>query len=220
MAKISETSNNDVMIQGSEATQTAVPTLSKSTRRTRGTQRTVTTKSLSRTTGRKKLNATKKRKNQAAVLTKNSQPKSRLTKKEKDAERRSILDTHANTGAQNDSMKVYMQNIGQISLVSKAEEITLAADIHGQDIDKHDIARDVLIKANLRLVVKIAHDFKARGQCRTNTNGRTFHFFQHTIDAASYTQDFLKWLHMNITGPLFKSIRKQVIHRCLDMLIR
>jgi len=86
-----------------------------------------------------------------------------ITKKEKDAERQSVLDSKATNGAKNDTMKVYMQDIGQISLVTKAEEVTLAAAIHGDDKEAHDAARDVLIQANLRLVVKIAHDFKGLG---------------------------------------------------------
>ena len=63
----------------------------------------------------------------------------------------------------NDTMKVYMQDIGQISLVSKDQEVSLAAQIHGRDHDSHDEARATLIEANLRLVVKIAHDFKGLG---------------------------------------------------------
>ncbi|MBQ4107504.1 MAG: RNA polymerase sigma factor RpoD/SigA [Lentisphaeria bacterium] len=63
----------------------------------------------------------------------------------------------------NDTMKVYMTEIAQISLVSKKEEADLAEAIHGDNFDKHDEARATLIKANLRLVVKIAHDFKGLG---------------------------------------------------------
>ncbi|MBR4667090.1 MAG: RNA polymerase sigma factor RpoD/SigA [Lentisphaeria bacterium] len=60
-------------------------------------------------------------------------------------------------------MKTYMNEIGQISLVSKEQEVDLAAKIHGFDNSEHDEARKTLIKANLRLVVKIAHDFKGLG---------------------------------------------------------
>ncbi|HCE46827.1 MAG TPA: RNA polymerase subunit sigma-70 [Lentisphaeria bacterium] len=60
-------------------------------------------------------------------------------------------------------MKVYMQDIGQISLVTKDEEVELAAKIHGNDPKLREEARATLIKANLRLVVKIAHDFKGLG---------------------------------------------------------
>ncbi len=65
--------------------------------------------------------------------------------------------------SKNDTMKVYMQDIGQISLVTKEQEVDLAAKIHGSDNMAHDEARATLIKANLRLVVKIAHDFKGLG---------------------------------------------------------
>ncbi|MBE6407207.1 MAG: sigma-70 family RNA polymerase sigma factor [Lentisphaeria bacterium] len=60
-------------------------------------------------------------------------------------------------------MKVYMHDIGQISLVTKEQEVDLAEKIHGEDNSAHDEARSTLIKANLRLVVKIAHDFKGLG---------------------------------------------------------
>ena len=56
-------------------------------------------------------------------------------------------------------MKLYMQNIGQYPLVSPEEEIELAAKIKDGDDD----AKQKLIRSNLRLVVKIAHDFKGLG---------------------------------------------------------
>jgi RNA polymerase primary sigma factor len=59
----------------------------------------------------------------------------------------------------NDPMKVYMQDIGEIPLITKLEEVELAAKIKVGD----ELARQKLIKANLRLVVKIAHDFKGFG---------------------------------------------------------
>ena len=59
----------------------------------------------------------------------------------------------------NDTMKLYMQNIGQYSLVTPSEEVELAALISQGDPE----ARAKLIRSNLRLVVKIAHDFKGLG---------------------------------------------------------
>jgi len=59
----------------------------------------------------------------------------------------------------NDTMKLYMQNIGQYPLVTPDEEVELAARIKQGDKD----ARAKLIRSNLRLVVKIAHDFKGLG---------------------------------------------------------
>lgn len=65
--------------------------------------------------------------------------------------------------SKNDTMKVYMQDIGQIALVSKEEEVDLAARIHSGNDNAYEEARNTLILANLRLVVKIAHDFKGLG---------------------------------------------------------
>jgi len=59
----------------------------------------------------------------------------------------------------NDTIKVYMQDIGSIPLVTELEETVLA----GLIAKGSEEARAKLIKSNLRLVVKIAHDFKGLG---------------------------------------------------------
>ena len=59
----------------------------------------------------------------------------------------------------NDTMKLYMQSIGQFRLVNPEEEAQLAKRIAKGDKE----ARATLINSNLRLVVKIAHDFKGLG---------------------------------------------------------
>jgi len=59
----------------------------------------------------------------------------------------------------NDPMKAYMQEIGVIPLITKEEEVEFARRIKLGD----NVAKQKLIKANLRLVVKIAHDFKGLG---------------------------------------------------------
>lgn len=102
----------------------------------------------------------KVRKKEIRAQEKNEKPQ---TKQEKDIERQNALNNRSSGGSKNDTMKVYMQDIGQISLVTKKEEVELAAAIHGKDLFAHDEARATLIKANLRLVVKIAHDFKGLG---------------------------------------------------------
>ena len=58
-----------------------------------------------------------------------------------------------------DAMKLYMQQVALYPLVTREEEAALAAAIKG-GCEK---ARQKLIRSNLRLVVKIAHDFKSRG---------------------------------------------------------
>ncbi len=59
----------------------------------------------------------------------------------------------------NDTLKLYMQNISKYPLVSPEEEGVLAVKIAKGDAE----ARTKLIRSNLRLVVKIAHDFKGLG---------------------------------------------------------
>jgi RNA polymerase primary sigma factor len=62
-----------------------------------------------------------------------------------------------------DAMKFYMKDIGRIGLISKEREVELAGEIHGEDLEVSERARAELTQANLRLVVKIAHDFKGMG---------------------------------------------------------
>lgn len=61
--------------------------------------------------------------------------------------------------SKNDTMKAYMQDVGHIPLVTRDEEVRLAGRIAKGDEE----ARLKLIRSNLRLVVKIAHDFKGLG---------------------------------------------------------
>lgn len=59
-----------------------------------------------------------------------------------------------------DSVKIYLRQIGKIPLLSSAEELDLAKKIQ----ENHDeFAKDVLINANLRLVVSIAKKYIGRG---------------------------------------------------------
>ena len=57
------------------------------------------------------------------------------------------------------AIKLYLREIGQVPLLSIEEEIDLAAKIKKGDKK----AREHMIKANLRLVVKIAHDYEGFG---------------------------------------------------------
>jgi RNA polymerase primary sigma factor len=56
-------------------------------------------------------------------------------------------------------IKIYLREIGQIPLLTPQEEIDLAAKIKKGDKE----ARAKMIRANLRLVVKIAHDYANLG---------------------------------------------------------
>ena len=57
------------------------------------------------------------------------------------------------------TFKLYLREIGQVELLTPQEEIKLAARIKKGD----NKARDQMIKANLRLVVKIARDYEGIG---------------------------------------------------------
>ena len=57
------------------------------------------------------------------------------------------------------AIKLYLREIGQVKLLTPAEEIALAARIKKGDKK----AREHMIKANLRLVVKIARDYEGIG---------------------------------------------------------
>ncbi len=61
--------------------------------------------------------------------------------------------------ARGDSLQLYLREIGQVKLLTPQEEITLARRI--QRGDKR--AREHMIKANLRLVVKIAREYEGLG---------------------------------------------------------
>ena len=62
-----------------------------------------------------------------------------------------------------DPMKQYMDELSQIPLISKEQEAVLAEQIHSGDPKLHDEACQALLLSNLRLVVKIAHDFRGLG---------------------------------------------------------
>ena len=57
------------------------------------------------------------------------------------------------------AIKLYLREIGQVKLLTPQEEIELAAKIKRGDKK----ARELMIKANLRLVVKIARDYEGIG---------------------------------------------------------
>ncbi|MEM1222813.1 MAG: sigma-70 family RNA polymerase sigma factor [Verrucomicrobiota bacterium] len=70
-----------------------------------------------------------------------------------------ITDVRELPSTERNVMRTYMQEIGKTPLLTVEEEIDLAARIQKGDKE----ARDKMISANLRLVVKIAHDYNNFG---------------------------------------------------------
>jgi RNA polymerase primary sigma factor len=62
-------------------------------------------------------------------------------------------------GAHSDTLQLYLREIGQVKLLTPPEEIALARRIRRGD----KRAREHMIKANLRLVVKIAREYEGLG---------------------------------------------------------
>jgi RNA polymerase primary sigma factor len=63
------------------------------------------------------------------------------------------------TSSERSSIKLYLNEIGQIDLLKPEQEVQLARRIAKGDKQ----ARDMMIRANLRLVVKIANDYSNYG---------------------------------------------------------
>jgi RNA polymerase primary sigma factor len=69
-----------------------------------------------------------------------------------------LISTH-NSHEPKDAFRLYVREIGQTQLLTPAEEVSLAKRIKRGD----KAAREHMIKANLRLVVKIARDYENLG---------------------------------------------------------
>ena len=69
------------------------------------------------------------------------------------------VEASSNRGARGDNLQLYLREIGQVELLTPEQEIQLAKRIQKGD----EQAREHMIKANLRLVVKIARDYEGMG---------------------------------------------------------
>lgn len=69
------------------------------------------------------------------------------------------VESSRTAGGRGDTLQLYLREIGQVRLLTPAEEIELARRIQNGD----EAAREHMIKANLRLVVKIARDYEGLG---------------------------------------------------------
>jgi len=67
------------------------------------------------------------------------------------------------TAVTDDSVKIYLQQIGKIPLLSQEEELEAAKKIHEGTPAEVEKAKEKLVNANLRLVVSIAKKYIGRG---------------------------------------------------------
>ena len=70
------------------------------------------------------------------------------------------LNETQNSAIADDSVKIYLQQIGKIKLLSSDEELEVAKKIKESNSDE---AKKILVNANLRLVVSIAKKYIGRG---------------------------------------------------------
>lgn len=90
--------------------------------------------------------------------TKNPQ-KSVSVKRTQQDRQEEVTDVRELPSSEKSTIKIYLQEIGKTPLLKPSEEVELAALIKQGDAK----ARERMIKSNLRLVVKIAHDYDGFG---------------------------------------------------------
>ncbi|WP_283678789.1 RNA polymerase sigma factor RpoD [Lentilactobacillus sp. Marseille-Q4993] len=95
-----------------------------------------------------------------SVVDENGDPDPRAIDAAKKVTKKELSDVSAPTGVKiNDPVRMYLKEIGRVSLLSADEEISLAKRIEGGDEE----AKQELAEANLRLVVSIAKRYVGRG---------------------------------------------------------
>lgn len=95
-----------------------------------------------------------------SVVDENGDPDPRALKATEKLSQNAMKDTSAPTGVKiNDPVRMYLKEIGRVSLLSADEEVALALRIEQGDEE----AKQELAEANLRLVVSIAKRYVGRG---------------------------------------------------------
>ncbi|MGX7059356.1 RNA polymerase sigma factor RpoD [Vagococcus humatus] len=95
-----------------------------------------------------------------SVVDENGEPAERSLKKEKAVKKEELEDLSAPAGVKiNDPVRMYLKEIGRVSLLTADEEVELALRIKEGDQE----AKQQLAEANLRLVVSIAKRYVGRG---------------------------------------------------------
>ena len=79
---------------------------------------------------------------------------------EPETDEEQAVDIASSLGFSDDSVKIYLQQIGKIPLLNHEEELEIAKRIKESNDEE---AKDILVRANLRLVVSIAKKYIGRG---------------------------------------------------------
>lgn len=98
--------------------------------------------------------------NGIAIVDENGEPATISLKKQKKVSKKEMSDMSAPSGVKiNDPVRMYLKEIGRVSLLTANEEVALALKIEQGDQE----AKQRLAEANLRLVVSIAKRYVGRG---------------------------------------------------------
>ncbi|WP_285818191.1 RNA polymerase sigma factor RpoD [Lactobacillus taiwanensis] len=98
--------------------------------------------------------------NGISIVDENGEPSKLALKKQKDVEKAELKDMSAPSSVRmNDPVRMYLKEIGRVSLLNADQEIALAKRIEAGDEE----AKQELAEANLRLVVSIAKRYVGRG---------------------------------------------------------
>ena len=98
--------------------------------------------------------------NGIAIVDENGEPATISPKKQKKVSKKEMSDMSAPSGVKiNDPVRMYLKEIGRVSLLTADEEVALALKIEQGDQE----AKQRLAEANLRLVVSIAKRYVGRG---------------------------------------------------------
>ena len=98
--------------------------------------------------------------NGISIVDEKGEPSQLALNKQKDVEKAELKDMSAPSSVRmNDPVRMYLKEIGRVSLLSADEEIALAKRIEDGDEE----AKQELAEANLRLVVSIAKRYVGRG---------------------------------------------------------
>lgn len=123
------------------------------------------------------------------------------------------LDKIINEGSTDDSVKMYLRDIGTVPLLSPDEELILAKQMFSEVDYESDYAKKRLSEANLRLVVSIAKRYVGRGMQFLDLIQEGNLGLMKAVDKFDYTKGFkfstyaTWWIRQSITRAIADQAR-------------